>query len=228
MLYCSELMRRALFLQCTEYSSECLFRASVSVCRSRIFKPLLHCRIHNVICRQHSEATVDWTNCMVTSYQTAYFDSVIVEFCWRLNRTELQFWSRRAFQWECLQRRTDWLSTNRPSFAAVNQVATQTRVTYERLVAGQFSSCAVKKRLDSPAICIHRTTRQRLVRRNYAVIAHIWYCDACCICHCALSLCNIWMPDKRCIAVYKPTLICDFRLRLLKEGQMIYREMRFR
>jgi len=159
MLYCSELMRRALFLQCTEYSSECLFRASVSVCRSRIFKPLLHCHIHNVICRQHSEATVDWTNCMVTSYQTAYFDSVIVEFCWRLNRTELQFWSRRAFQWECLQRRTDWLSTNRPSFAAVNQVATQTRVTYERLAAGQFSSCAVKKRLYSPAIWLHRTTR---------------------------------------------------------------------
>ena len=55
-----------------------------------------------------------------------------------------QFWTS-AFRWECSQR-TNWLSTNRPSFPAGNKVVTLTRVTNERVaylgrhVAGQFSS----------------------------------------------------------------------------------------
>ena len=46
----------------------------------------------------------------------------------------LHFWTRVGlFQWECLQR-MNWLSTNRPSFAAANQVVTLTHVTNERVV----------------------------------------------------------------------------------------------
>jgi len=87
----------------------------------------------------------------------------------KLNWTELQFWTL-AFQWECSQR-TNWPSTNRPSFAAANQVTT---LSCMRPVTG--STCcssvwwwAVNKPLNDRRIPMRRK-RQPLENREYSIM----------------------------------------------------------